>query len=201
MVRFVLENLEDSLFPFQDSQDESTTIRFLDLGTGNGHLLFLLQEEIVEEQTPGNFHFTGIDYSPDSVDFARKILEANHDDVSKFSFEQVDLLAKGNPYLKNKFDILLDKGTLDAIALNQDPIEEFSGKIGMDVYADQVVQMMKPGSVLILTSCNFTEKELIKVIVGDGSRGLQVWKNIQYPRFEFGGVEGSTICSVAFKLA
>ena len=89
----------------------------------------------------------------------------------KVNFEQVDLLQESCSFLQNKFDILLDKGTLDAIALNQESLADFNGKIGMDVYASQV-EMMVQGSILLITSCNFTKDELIKIITK-----IQIWKS------------------------
>lgn len=194
MIQFLTEKINNGELPV-----EYDTIRFLDLGTGNGHLLFEMSEEFDEEiELDTQFVYKGIDYSPDSVEFASKINEKKYNSDA-FSFEQVDLLAKESQFLKEnaeKFDILLDKGTLDAIALNQDPIDNFDGKIGQEVYGPQVYQLMHSGSILLITSCNFTEEELVKIITKDTD--LKVWDKINYPSFEFGGVKGSTICSIAF---
>lgn len=193
MVQFLVEKLNDGAF------EELTTIRFIDLGTGNGHLLFQLQEELEEEceRTDLNFFFKGIDYSPDSVEFSKSIQTKRG--LTNFEFDQVDLLAKENAFLQaneGKYDIMLDKGTLDAIALNNDPIADFDNKIGLEVYTSQVTKLLHPGSVFLVTSCNFTEEELTKIITEEGS--LEVWDKINYKTFEFGGVQGSTICSIAF---
>lgn len=169
----------------------------LDLGTGNGHLLYSMNEELMERDMDYKFKFTGIDYSPDSVAFCKEIGHQKYPD-GPFEFEQVDLLLKDQKFLNNKFDIILDKGTLDAIALNQDPLPEFGNKIGMEVYASQVKQMMNPNSILLITSCNFTEEELIKIITENGTNELSVYEKIDYPSFQFSGVKGSTICSVSF---
>lgn len=191
MVQFLLEKLNDDEITFDHDE-----ISVLDLGTGNGHLLFELHDELEEEYDgTASFAFTGVDYSPDSVGFASEIAHKKYPDTP-FKFSQVDLLLKDNPFLKeNKFDILLDKGTLDAIALNQDPV--YDGKIGMEIYADQVQHLMDKDSILLITSCNFTEVELEKIITKTGALG--VWDKIKYPSFQFGGVQGSTICSIAFK--
>ncbi|EGW33060.1 uncharacterized protein SPAPADRAFT_55010 [Spathaspora passalidarum NRRL Y-27907] len=192
MIQFLIDKLNDGELPVT----ETPHIRMLDLGTGNGHLLFQLSQDLSEEyEGDSEFQFIGIDYSPDSVEFAKDIAGKKYGDVN-FEFEQVDLLQKEAPFLKNKFDILLDKGTLDAIALNQDPLQEFDGEIGMDVYARQVEQLMNKGSILLITSCNFTETELVKIITT--GTNLQVWDKINYPSFQFGGVKGSTVCSIAF---
>ncbi|RLV95697.1 Protein-lysine N-methyltransferase EFM4 [Spathaspora sp. JA1] len=191
MIQFLLDKLND-----QDLGN-SEEIKVLDLGTGNGHLLFQLSEDLTEEyEGDSKFKFVGIDYSPDSVKFAQDIASKKYPDT-KFEFHQVDLLQKQAPFLsQEKFDILLDKGTLDAIALNQDPLFDFNGEIGMDVYSRQLEQLMSDNSILLITSCNFTETELIKIITTNTN--LTVWDKITYPSFQFGGVKGSTVCSIAF---
>lgn len=198
MVQFLVDKINAGDLPF-----EAETVKFIDLGTGNGHLLFQLYDDL-EEECDVQTEFKGIDYSPDSVLFAEDILEKKYLGDVRFTFEQVDLLLKKSSFLEKhagKFDILLDKGTLDAIALNQDPLADFDGKIGMEIYADQVVQLMHKNSVLLITSCNFTEEELVKIITGNEKNGLRVWEKIKYPSFKFGGVTGSTICSIAFTKA
>ncbi|KAK6203182.1 methyltransferase domain-containing protein [Scheffersomyces amazonensis] len=195
MISFIIDKLNDQEFPFHDEQ-----IKFLDLGTGNGHLLFQLNEDLEEEYDGSEkFIFTGIDYSPDSVEFAANIAKRKYEDI-EFKFEQSDLLKSNDPFIIKgiKYNILLDKGTLDAIALNQDPIEEFNGKIGMEVYASQIERLMNKDSVLLITSCNFTESELITII--ENNSNLKVWDKINYPSFEFGGIKGSTVCSIAFTI-
>jgi hypothetical protein len=194
MIQFLKDNLNDDLLPF-----DQDLIKFIDLGTGNGHLLFQLHEDLAEEyEGASKFEFKGIDYSPDSVRFSSDIATEKYPE-SDFEFEQVDLLTKENQFLQEnagKFDVLLDKGTLDAIALNQDPLDAFGGRIGMEIYADQVSHLMHTNSILLITSCNFTEEELVKIITSN--KDLGVWKKIAYPSFQFGGVKGSTICSIAF---
>lgn len=193
MVQFLIEKINDGLFR------EKRNISIIDLGTGNGHLLFHLQEELEEdcERTDVTFSFRGIDYSPDSVNFSISIQKKRK--LTNFQFDQVDLLAKENAFLQaneGKYEIMLDKGTLDAIALNNDPLADFDNKIGLQVYTSQVSKLLHPGSVFLVTSCNFTESELTKIITEEGS--LEVWDKINYKTFEFGGVKGSTICSIAF---
>ena len=170
------------------------------MGTGNGHLLFELYETVSEECPDAELEYHGIDYSPDSVAFAQLIAEKKYPQ-QKFTFDTVDFISQECSYLQQeagKFDILFDKGTLDAIALNNEPVPGFDGKIGSHVYPIQVSQLMHKGSLLIITSCNFTEDELTKLITQNGTNTLLVWRKIKYPSFKFGGVDGSTICSIAF---
>lgn len=193
MVKFVVQHAEANTLPF-----DIEGARVIDLGTGNGHLLFSLHEEL-EEAGIASVHYHGIDYSPELVEFASKIA-AKHS-YTNFAFDQVDLLVKNSSFLaenRQKYQLLLDKGTLDAIALNNEPLAEFDGRIGLHVYASQVSQLMAPNGVLLITSCNFTEEELIRIITENNSNNLTVWNKINYKTFQFGGVQGSTICSVAF---
>lgn len=181
--------------------DIDNNLKVVDLGTGNGHFLFELLDTVSEEVPEAQLEYHGIDYSPESIEFAKQISIRKYPD-EKFIFEEVDFINKECNYLVDneaKFDIIFDKGTLDAIALNNDPVEGFGTKIGTEVYPFQVSKLMHKDSLLIITSCNFTEEELIKVITGDGSNRLSVWKKIDYPSFQFGGVKGSTICSIAFR--
>lgn len=196
MVDFLVDKLNDGEI------DKIDTL--IDLGTGNGHLLFELQEELMERcnnvELVENSKYLGVDYSEDSILFAKKIHEERDPDLP-FEFRRVDILSKEEQFFEDNlgYDIILDKGTLDAIALNQDPISSFDGKIGMEVYPIQVSKLMKANTILLITSCNFTENELIKIITNDKKNDLEVWDKINYPSFKFGGAQGSTICSIAFK--
>lgn len=160
-----------------------------DLGTGNGRLLIELREEGFDGP------MTGVDYSATLVEFAKAV--AAEAGESNMAFEHVDLLADQQWVLLHLFDIVLDKGTLDAIALS-DLVYEVGGvqRSGVATYPTMVAQMMASGSVLLITSCNFSEQELIQVVTAEAL--FEVWRTIKYPLFQFGGVQGSTVCSVAF---
>lgn len=172
----------------------------LDLGTGNGHFLFELYQTLTEEAPDAALQYHGIDYSPESVEFASKVARTKYPE-QRFTFQTVDLLCPTGLYLSENegaFDVLFDKGTLDAIALNNHVVAGSEGKIGSQVYPRQVMRMMHHQSLLIITSCNFTEDELISVVTENHTNSLEVWQKISYPSFEFGGAKGSTICSIAF---
>lgn len=178
----------------------ASKLSVVDLGTGNGHFLFELHDTVSEDVEEADLDYHGIDYSPDLVTFARAIAQKRYPDT-QFTFEHVDFISKDCAYLGDnagKFDVLFDKGTLDAIALNNDPVPGFGTDIGTQVYLTQVLRLMHEGSLLVVTSCNFTEDELVKVITHNGTNSLHVWRRIEYPSFQFGGAKGSTICSIAF---
>ena len=154
---------------------------FLDLGTGNGELLFLLREE-------GGFkgRMLGVDYSAKSVELATSI--ANRaESTQDIDFRVVDLL-HDDPEI-GSFDVVLDKGTFDAICL--------SGRDGVeDTYRERVLQLVNPNGFFLLTSCNWTEEEIRQWIEG---HGLQFYDRIKYPVFSFGGQTGQTISSTCFQ--
>lgn len=196
----------------------------LDLGTGNGSMLALLR-------TRGGFRgeMVGVDYSRGSVELARELqrgrghsayLPEDEDDGeddgegcdgdTQIRFEEWDILNASStsdssdwfPRAQGGFDIVLDKGTFDAVSLSED----------VDIGADQRVcvrypvmarALVRKGGFLIVTSCNWTEEELVRWFTtgsedGDGGR-LVVWGRVEYPVFRFGGKEGQGVCTVCFQ--
>ncbi|ODV85166.1 hypothetical protein CANARDRAFT_7815 [[Candida] arabinofermentans NRRL YB-2248] len=175
---------------FNQIESLNPEAKICDLGTGNGHLLFT----ILEEGWKGEL--VGVDYSEASIKFAKDIADANDLDVM---FEQSDILDFKDEFLvKNteEFDLVLDKGTLDAIGLSDSKYGDNGELSAVDMYPQTVKNLVKKGGLLIVTSCNFTEEELSILILKYGD--FKVWKKIDYPVFEFGGVKGSAICSIAF---
>lgn len=173
MVQFLFDNLSK----YRISEDSS----MVDVGTGNGHLLFTLREEGFKGE------MLGIDYSEKSVEFSQSIAEENDVDAK---FEVVDIF--DDSWSPKPADVVLDKGTLDAIALSG---LSYDGQSAVERYSKVVEKLLVKDSVLLITSCNFTEKELESII---SSETLKLWGKVDYPSFEFGGVKGSTICTLAF---
>ena len=104
----------------------SPASRFLDLGTGNGHMLFELCDDEDESGDPWRGEMVGVDYSEPSIQLARRIAaqRSNHAAASTtLRFEHWDLLSSSPAgWLRDGFDVALDKGTFDAISLMpQDP--------------------------------------------------------------------------------
>ena len=176
----MIDFLVDNIGAYRISENASV----VDLGTGNGHMLFELH------QTEFQGKLVGIDYSEESVKLASNIAEATGVD-NFISFQQADIFS--GDWKPGKYDIVLDKGTLDAISLSGMKI---NGKLDVvDVYAGVVEKILEKDGIFLITSCNFTQDELVKIIETDN---LKMWKTIKYPVFQFGGVQGATICSVAF---
>lgn len=102
------------------------------------------------------------------------------------------------PYETGGFDIVLDKGTFDAISLADDA----KATRVCERYPGIARRLLRDGGFLVVTSCNWTEEELVKWFVGGGDDGLDrlvVWGRVEYPRFRFGGQEGQGVCTVCFQ--
>lgn len=100
------------------------------------------------------------------------------------------------PYQQGGFDIVLDKGTFDAISLADDAKDTRV----CERYPDIARRLLRRGGFLIVTSCNWTEDELVKWFTGaEGKDRLVVWGRVKYPRFRFGGQEGQGVCTVCFQ--
>eukprot|EP00842_Homolaphlyctis_polyrhiza_P001627 jgi/Hompol1/2465/HPOL_000084-RA len=174
----------------------------IDLGCGNGHLLF-------ELETLGFTDLVGVDYSERAIDLAIHIAR-DQETPSQIAFERLDILdmsdiqgtnlsfAEDVSRRKRKshvgvYPLALDKGTLDAISLSAaaDP----DGMQPADVYVQTVARMLAPGGVLLLTSCNWTEPEILKRF----EPLFEFYDRVKYRVFEFGGHVGQTITTVALK--
>lgn len=183
---------------------------FLDLGTGNGHFLFRLREgdkvdgegEEEEESTAWTGRLLGVDYSQNSVDFASKIARDRgfSDGAIEVEFRWWDIMTQSPTGIvlegrnENGWDVVLDKGTFDAISLSEEKDE--SGRRICEGYKERVIPCLREGGILLVTSCNWTEEELNSWFVGGE---LEYVDAIKYKSFSFGGKKGQTISSVCFK--
>ncbi|XP_039054441.1 EEF1A lysine methyltransferase 2-like [Hibiscus syriacus] len=175
----------------------------LDIGTGNGLLLQELSKR-------GFTDLTGTDYSEGAVDLARSL--ADRDGVLNIKFLVDDIL---ETKLDRQFQLVMDKGTFDAIGLHPD------GPIKRMMYWDSVSKLLAPGGKLVITSCNHTKDELVQEVENFNQRNIatpqepntvkdQVTQNDHpqfrylnhvrtYPTFMFGGCVGSRVATVAFQ--
>lgn len=181
------EDSEDKIVDYlQDNLDiTSTTLTCIDLGTGNGHLLFRLRDEGFQ------WNLCGLDYSHGSVDLAKSI--AQQRGCNDIRFKVSDFM---KDFTLDKADLILDKGTFDAISLCD--VTTSDGKRLFETYASAVVRLMKASSLLLITSCNWTQEELIKWMTMEH---LLVYdSHVKRPKFTFGGASGTTVATVAFRL-
>ncbi|KZP25205.1 S-adenosyl-L-methionine-dependent methyltransferase [Athelia psychrophila] len=170
----------------------SEKLSVLEIGSGNGTLLFALMEA---GYPPANL--SGIDYSPGSVKLSQSIAATRGGE--QILFHICDFLKEEPPLLPsmtsaNTWDLLLDKGTFDAIALME---KGENGVAPVTRYPAKVAKLLKPGGHFLITSCNFTEEELQASFVNDQT-GLAYHSRIQHPTFTYGGKSGSICSSVAF---
>ncbi|XP_057436489.1 uncharacterized protein LOC130728926 [Lotus japonicus] len=163
----------------------------LDIGTGNG----LLLQELAKQ---GFSDLTGTDYSEQAISLAQSL--ANRDGFSNIKFVVDDVL---ETKLEQEFQLVVDKGTLDAIGLHPD------GSVKRMMYWDSVAKLVAPGGILVITSCNNTKDELVQEVESFNQRNhaeescrdplFQYVSHVRtYPTFMFGGSVGSRVATVAF---
>ena len=181
------------MFRGRTEEPERAPSRFVDLGTGNGHLLFALREEDDEDRC-WEGELVGVDYSETSVQLARRI--ALQREVESVRFERWDLLSDGpGSWLENGFDVALDKGTFDAISLM--PHTE-STPHPCEIYRDRITPLITHGGFLVITSCNWTKDELLGWLAPQGGE-LQYHSEAKYPTYTFGGQTGQSIVTLALR--
>lgn len=134
----------------------------------------------------------GVDYSAASVELARRIMSAK-ENMEGVEFRVWDIMGRES-WDGGVFDVVLDKGTFDAVSLSAD-VDERGNRV-CERYRAQVEVMVKRGGVLLVTSCNWTQGEL-KEWFGGGE--LVYEGEVEYPRFRFGGRTGQSISSVCFR--
>ena len=137
-------------------------------------------------------------------------------DDSDIRFEEWDILSSTDPlsdsstggtldwfpYAQGGFDIVLDKGTFDAVSLC-DEVDGAAQRRVCERYPAVARRLVRRGGFLVVTSCNWTEEEVVKWFTSSGGTsgedGLKVWGRVDYPRFQFGGKEGQGVCTVCFQ--
>lgn len=185
-----LEDLGDEGHVHKEGDEgDKKAARFLDLGTGNGHLLFALRED------EWNGEMVGVDYSAQSVTLATSIRDAKDASYKDIAFHEWDILSQPpGAWLGSGFDVVLDKGTFDAICLSQE--EDAQGRRICEGYRGKVEPLTKKGGRFLITSCNWTEEEL-KGWFGGGE--FEFEGKVKYPSFTFGGKTGSSVVTLCFK--
>lgn len=209
-------------------------------------MLFRLREQ-------GGFRgrMLGVDYSTASIELARRIAEGKKKKNKKLEaeagvkqqakqeeeeeegdldvgpgveFQVWDILKDEADGLGETFDVVLDKGTFDAVSLSAEL--DGVGRRVCEGYRERVERLVKrDGGLLVVTSCNWTEEELrgwFEVeggLEGGGGGGggterggggggerrgkgegrFEFEGRIEYPRFSFGGQTGQSVSSVCFR--
>ncbi|KAK3333193.1 S-adenosyl-L-methionine-dependent methyltransferase [Cercophora scortea] len=230
---------EAKMVAFLDAQEHDLGLdradaAVLDLGCGNGSLLFALRDDGWAGR------LLGVDYSEKSVALARRVgaardvasgddgddggEEEEKEKEKEVEFKAWDVLngslrdvrpttntstteeegEDGDKKLRIGWDLVLDKGTFDAISLS-DELDSHGRRI-CEGYGARVLALLRPGGVFLVTSCNWTEAELTgwferassaSAGAEEGAR-LRRAGRIQYRSFSFGGVQGQTISTLCF---
>lgn len=196
MVDWTLENVPITSHP-----------RILEIGSGNGTLLFALHEAGYAAS-----HLSGIDYSPDAVKLARMLAVARSQNSEQVtSFHVCDFISELPPPppppaspapsgqldadVQVSWDLLLDKGTYDAIALGG---KDESGRCPVAVYPVRASNLLRENGYFLITSCNFTEEEL-KARFINPETNFRFHSRVKHSSISFGGQTGSVYTTVAFK--
>lgn len=149
MVNWTQENLPTTSHP-----------RILEIGSGNGTLLFALLEAGYTAS-----HLSGIDYSPDAVKLARIVARSRNSE--QVTFHVCDFLSELPPPppppcpaasfapsgqldadVRESWDLLLDKGTYDAIALGE---KDESGRSPVAVYPVRASKLLRENGYFLIT--------------------------------------------------
>ncbi|KAM0750105.1 S-adenosyl-L-methionine-dependent methyltransferase [Meredithblackwellia eburnea MCA 4105] len=177
MVEWVSENLPSS-------------VSILDVGCGNGDLLFRLHDAEYE-------NLFGIDYSPASITLARSIAHKRCPALVE-AFEVRDIISTPAGLEKDKWGCVCDKGTYDAICLSDEEVEVEGGRRKlMELYPERVADLVAKDGIFLITSCNWTKTELEKAFI-NSQTGFKYHSHIPRSSFTFGGATGQTITTVAF---
>lgn len=171
--RFGIETVDRMVDWALENVPPSTNPSMLEIGCGNGTLVLALFEAGYAAA-----HLSGIDYSLGAIKLARSIAAARGEGVT---FNNCDFLKEDPPVLpcmkEGVWDLLLDKGTFDAIALGE---KDGSGRSPAVNYPARVQKLLAPGGCFLITctctpklhdycnsmnnspesACNFTEAEL-----------------------------------------
>lgn len=176
------------------------TTSFLDLGCGNGSILFALRAD------GWSGPLLGVDYSAHSIRLASQIASSKGL-ADNITFAEWDLInglplstALSPSSLQHTFDVVLDKGTFDAISLSG--ATDAAGRRICEGYKARVLPLLAVGGLFLITSCNWTEEELRGWFVG-GERvagaTFEEAGRVKYQTFSFGGVSGQTISTLCFR--
>lgn len=162
----------------------------VDVGCGNGHFCLSLAKK-------GFDHIIGMDYSDAACQLAEALAEKEC--ISCIKYKTGDLLSPDSVESLDA-DIVVDKGTFDAICLGSlDEIPEncsTKSEFFAHVYARSLRKMAKSKHTLIITSCNWTEDELVRLF---SKERYTRESTISHPSFAFGGSKGSTVSTVIFR--
>ncbi|XP_030643377.1 EEF1A lysine methyltransferase 2 [Chanos chanos] len=173
------EESMERIIKWMKKQSIPENARILDIGTGNG--IFLV--ELAKHRFT---NLTGIDYATSSIELAKSILQ--EEGLGSVKLQELDFLNECEEL--GEFDVCVDKGTFDAISLNPEHAEEKKRQ-----YVISLKAILRLGGIFVITSCNWTKEQLLQMF----SPGFELLEVVPTPTFQFGGVTGNTVTTLALK--
>jgi SAM-dependent methyltransferase len=150
--RFGSESVDKMVGWTLENVPPTANASILEIGCGNGSLLFGLIEA---GYAPSSLH--GIDYSAGAVRLSQEIAKTK-EGGAEIAFSECDFLADDPKAPQgpvgdvatntNTWDLLLDKGTHDAIALGE---KDEQGNSPAVRYPDRVARLLKSGGYFLIT--------------------------------------------------
>jgi SAM-dependent methyltransferase len=140
MVNWIVDH-----YPISTDPPESPTI--LEIGCGNGTLLFAIHEAGYDPKK-----IRGIDYSENAISLAKSIASTKETEgATSIQFTVHDLLTEDllkDDTAPDRWDLILDKGTFDAISLGK---KDEDGHAPHRNYPQRLSALMKPGGRFLIT--------------------------------------------------
>mmetsp|Transcript_1302 Transcript_1302/g.2001 ORF Transcript_1302/g.2001 Transcript_1302/m.2001 type:complete len:198 (+) Transcript_1302:166-759(+) len=156
----VSKKMVDFVAPYCCNCSANKELTILDIGTGNGDLLFRLAKKLRnssdQSSNPTNARFIGMDYCQDAIQLAKSLAHSRLEQEVKVEWVVDDALHVRN-LTNSSIDIILDKGTFDAIASN-------GCSQMVKQYVKSLTELGKNGTLLCITSANFIVEELNNVM-------------------------------------
>ena len=180
------KNLQKKLVNYIIKHYPDKNTKIFDVGFGNGVFLYKLAKN---EYT----NLYGIDYSPDSVQLAKMIIESKekkHGKKFKINLYCEDINST-TKIMNEIFDVIHDKGSFDAYMMNK--------KNTLENYHKYIKSYSKNGTILIITSCNNTREELKSKFPVE--KGFEYIDEIKNKTFVFGGQEGQQQATQIYRIS
>merc|ERR1712226_960736 len=153
-----------------------------DVGCGNGMLSVDLARE-------GFKQVVGVDYCESAIQLSRKVAGQAR---MELDFQVCDILENLDntkcAALKKTYDVVVDKGTFDAISLSESAVRDKQS------YVRNISELLNPKGMLLITSCNWTEAELRTQFRSK----FRLHHVLPTPCFSYGGHSGNSVTSLIF---